>query len=91
MDARVTRAFDGVPDGMIHPRRIAAGEIISGDLARVALESGWAEEIRAVGETSSPALDKLSKAELEQLAAERKIDISAAKTKADIIAALEAA
>jgi hypothetical protein len=43
MDAKVTKAFDGVPDGQVMTRRFAIGETVSGDLARVAVENGWAK------------------------------------------------
>lgn len=42
--AKVTEAFDGVPDGSIYPRRFKVGEPVFGDLAVVAINNGWAEE-----------------------------------------------
>lgn len=41
--AKVTEAFDGVPDGSIYPRRFDVGSEVSGDLATVAVNNGWAE------------------------------------------------
>jgi hypothetical protein len=43
MKAKVTKGFPGVPDGEIRTRAIAAGEVITGDLARVAVDEGWAD------------------------------------------------
>lgn len=40
MKAKVTREFFGVVDGKYHPRTIHVGEIITGDLARVAVKEG---------------------------------------------------
>jgi hypothetical protein len=39
---KVTKSFKGVEDGKIYPRVFLVGEEIRGDLARVALEEGWA-------------------------------------------------
>lgn len=44
MKAIVIEEFSGVEDGGIHPRRIGAGEMITGELARVAIDNGWARE-----------------------------------------------
>lgn len=40
--AKVTTEFPGRPDGEMKVRRIAIDEIISGDLAEVAIREGWA-------------------------------------------------
>jgi hypothetical protein len=56
MRAKVTEAFNGVPDGRIHPRQIAVGEIIDGDLAAVAIREKWAEE--TADEAPAPAAAK---------------------------------
>jgi hypothetical protein len=45
MKAKVTQTFQGVPDGQIHTREIAPGEVIEGDLAAVAVREKWAEEV----------------------------------------------
>lgn len=87
MDAKVITAFPGVPDGKVYPVEYKPGDTVSGDLAEQAIGAGLAEEI----DESADPLATLKKAELETLAAERGVDISAAKTKADIIAALKAA
>lgn len=50
MQATVTVAFDGVPDGAIYPRRFEPGDAVEGDLARVAVREGWA----ATEETAPP-------------------------------------
>lgn len=87
MDAKAIVAFPGVPDGKVYPVEFKPGDTVSGDLASEAVAAGLAEEI---GESADP-LASLKKADLEALAAERGVDISAANTKADIIAALKAA
>lgn len=43
--ARATKHFPGVPDGEIYPKHHVAGDIVVGDLAKVAIEEGWAERI----------------------------------------------
>ncbi|WP_157094166.1 hypothetical protein [Brucella pseudogrignonensis] len=42
MEARVTKLFYGLPDGDVYPREIEVGEIVTGDLAKVALAEDWA-------------------------------------------------
>ena len=42
--AKVTKAFDGVPDGAVYPKSWEPGDIVEGDLARVAVAEGWAKE-----------------------------------------------
>lgn len=99
MRAVVKKAFQGVQDGEIHPRAFSEGDVVSGDLAAVAVAEGWAEglegEASGEGDQDDQAgdidLDALSKKDLEALAAERGVDLSHARSKAEIIAALEAA
>jgi hypothetical protein len=43
--AKVTAPFPGRPDEEAKVRQIEAGEIISGELAEVAIREGWAEVI----------------------------------------------
>ncbi len=40
--ATVTRAFFGVPDGLVYPREFAPGDAVLGDLAEIAVREGWA-------------------------------------------------
>lgn len=47
MKVKVTKAFDGVENGALHPRTYAVGEVISGRLAEVALAEKWGEEVKA--------------------------------------------
>lgn len=54
MRAKVIKAFPGVMDGAIHPRQIEVGEIIEGDLARVAIDEKWAKEISGGDDETSP-------------------------------------
>ncbi|MGY5791917.1 hypothetical protein ACXHXM_16900 len=53
MRAQVTKQFPGCTDDNPKTRTILAGEIISGDLAVVAVGNGWAEEIEGDAESSS--------------------------------------
>ncbi|MBB3396868.1 hypothetical protein [Rhizobium sp. BK060] len=55
MRAQVTKQFPGCTDGNPKTRAILVGEIISGDLATVAVGNGWAEEID--GDASSSSSD----------------------------------
>lgn len=41
--AKVTKAFIGVADGEIYPKKLHPGATITGDLARVAIQEGNAE------------------------------------------------
>lgn len=44
MKATVTQEFDGAKDGAIYPTRLKPGDVIEGDLARVAVAQKWATE-----------------------------------------------
>lgn len=44
MSVTVTKAFPGCRDGEVIPRRFEVGEELTGDLARVALKQGWADD-----------------------------------------------
>ena len=46
MEAQVVEEFVGCADGESKPRTFKVGEIISGDLARVALDEKWAKRAR---------------------------------------------
>lgn len=48
MKATVIEEFDGAKDGAIYPTKWKPGDIVEGDLARVAIENKWAEEGAAV-------------------------------------------
>lgn len=50
VNAKVTERFRGVPDGQTKVQWIDPGSILSGELARVAIQEGWAERI----ETGKP-------------------------------------
>lgn len=52
--ATVVKPFDGVPDGLVMPRAFAEGDEVRGDLARVAVEEGWAEPLEGF-EAPAPA------------------------------------
>lgn len=45
MQARVTQSFNGMPDGGRKARKFAPGDVITGDLARTAVDNGLAIEI----------------------------------------------
>lgn len=44
MTIKVIKPFAGVPDGETHPRQFLPGDIVEGDLARVALSEKWAKD-----------------------------------------------
>lgn len=93
IQAKVTTAFKGRPDEETKVREIAAGEVITGDLARVAVREKWAEEI---SETAAHVeedidLDSMKVDELRAYAADRGIDLGDATKKADLIAAVKLA
>jgi len=44
MKATVTQEFDGAKDGTIYPTKWKPGDVVEGDLARVAIENKWATE-----------------------------------------------
>ncbi len=44
MRATVVKDFKGVPDGKIYPQKYVSGDIVKGDLARVAIKEKWAVE-----------------------------------------------
>jgi hypothetical protein len=45
--AKVVKAFDGVADAQIHPKRFNVGDEVTGALADVAVREGWAKEEKA--------------------------------------------
>ena len=47
ISAKVTTAFPGKPDDETQVRDVAVGEIIDGELAKVAIAQKWAEEVEA--------------------------------------------
>lgn len=60
--AKVIKLFPGVPTGQVLARPIEVGEEIDGDLARVAIDNGWAEELReAAPEANRPSRGKAAK------------------------------
>jgi hypothetical protein len=44
MKGTVIKEFDGAKDGTIYPVKWKSGDVVEGDLARVAIENKWAEE-----------------------------------------------
>lgn len=46
LKVKVTKPFHGRQDGEASARLVAFGDVIEGDLARVALENKWAEEVK---------------------------------------------
>lgn len=86
--AKVIKQFDGVPDGQVQPRTFMPGDDVHGDLARVAVGEGWAEEAKSEEEIDT---EGMKKAELVALAEERGIDLSGLRTKAEIQEAIDKA
>lgn len=95
MFAKVKVEFPGRPDNEVVSRTIAVGEVINGDLAKVAVGQGWAEEVPPNEKSDEPIKSALQldlegkKVEsLVLLAKEKAIDLGDATRKADIITAL---
>lgn len=95
MFAKVTTQFSGRPDDAALPRQVLVGEVISGDLAAVAVREKWAEEVPPNEKSEVPAksamqleLEGKKVEDLVLLAKEKSIDLGDATKKADIIAAL---
>lgn len=92
MRAKVTKEFPGRPDNEALSRMITEGEIITGDLAQVAVDNEWAKEVGDETEASPPkSLDDMTAKELKAYAAERNIDLGDASKKDDIRAAIDLA
>ena len=94
MKAKVIKEFPGLADGTTVVRTFAEGEIISGELANVAVREKWAEEVsdkQAAKADATEDLHKKTVAELKEIAESRKIDLGDATKKDDIIAAIELA
>lgn len=47
MKVKITKEFNGVENGALHPQLYAVGEIVEGRLADVALSEGWGDELKA--------------------------------------------
>ena len=45
MKAKVTKQFDGCPDGELHPKQHVVGDVIEGDLAVAMVSAEFAEPI----------------------------------------------
>jgi hypothetical protein len=59
--AKVTKSFPGRLDEETKVRQIEVGEVVSGDLADVAVREGWAEAVEP-DEADQPDTDKRSAA-----------------------------
>lgn len=90
MQAKVTKPFSGRPDGAPLPHDFGEGDIVEGELARVAVANKWAVEID-MAKADEPKLEDMTVKELEALATEKNIDFGGASKKADILAAIQAA
>lgn len=55
MKALVAKAFDGALDGELYPRHFEPGRVVEGDLARVAIEQGWASICQPQANTGKSA------------------------------------
>lgn len=58
MRAIVTKPFKGCKDGELHPVDLAEGDAIEGDLAKEAINAGWAEEEAEDGEPKKAPKNK---------------------------------
>lgn len=54
MKVKITKEFNGVENGALHPRLYAVGEIVEGRLADVALAEGWGDEIEVDDKPPAP-------------------------------------
>lgn len=99
MKVIVKTGFSGRPDDEVLAREIKVGEVLTGDLARVAIESEWADVVEPPKAAEPPAppnppadpLDDMTVEQLKTFAAEKAIDLGEAKLKAEIRAAIDAA
>ncbi|TPM92721.1 hypothetical protein [Mesorhizobium sp. B2-1-3A] len=91
MRAKVIQAFPGAPDGAIHPRQIEVGEVIEGDLARVAVDQKWAEETDEEVSDDSVDFAEMTVDQLRAYAVDHDIDLGTATKKAAIISAIKKA
>lgn len=91
MKAIVTLEFPGKPDDEVVSRPIAIGEVITGDLAAVAVAEKWAEPVEDQKPAEPINLDDMTVDQLKAYAAEKGIDLGDATKKADIRAAIELA
>jgi hypothetical protein len=83
MKAKVTTEFRGKRDGAPQVELIKVGEIITGELAKVAVDEQWAEEIDEAKEAKiGAAQEKLSGAEADLVAAKAKLAAAAEADKA---------
>jgi hypothetical protein len=55
VEAKVTKPFKGTPDGKIYPEKFEPGDTVTGDLARVAVEEGWAKSVKGSEAAPIPA------------------------------------
>lgn len=93
MQAKVTKEFAGRPDDEAMSRTIKVGEIITGDLAAVAVREKWAEEAASEmpDDDNDPGLGGMTVNQLKAFAGEHSIDLGDASKKDDIRAAIELA
>ncbi|OMQ44933.1 hypothetical protein [Ensifer sp. 1H6] len=96
MLAKVKVAFPGVPDGLVHPRNFEVGDTVEGNLAAVAIENDWADEVSVIEDSGAGSrpdadLEKMTVDQLKAHAAALALDLGAATKKADIVAVIAAA
>ncbi|MGO7922005.1 hypothetical protein ACC755_22895 [Rhizobium ruizarguesonis] len=93
MRAKVLKEFPGCTDANPITRMIKEGEIINGDLARVAVGEGWAEEVAedavATNGPDTQDFNGMNMGQLKAYAVEHQIDLGTATRKAEIVAVLE--
>ena len=74
MKAIVAKGFDGAPDGEIYPRHFMPGQLVEGDLARVAIAQEWAVEGDKLPEGTEPTVPVEIPAKWDSLNASDTID-----------------
>jgi hypothetical protein len=76
--AKIVKAFPGVEDGKVYPRMIEVGEVIEGDLARVAIEEKWGEPVTDAAAAEAAAQESAADVGHEATASEARAEQVAA-------------
>lgn len=71
--AKVTTAFPGVKDEEVYPTNFKVGDVVEGELAKVAVENKWAEPVsEKEAEKLKAAADKNNETDEEKTEMENK-------------------
>lgn len=58
MKAKVTKPFNGAKDGEVYPTAFKAGDVVEGELAKVAVEQKWADPVKDLVKEEAEKPDK---------------------------------